>query len=74
MTAIDQSNKRSFTLVKFTYGDPAVPTIKRFVNVAADVVGTDGTFLAKEDMSVNFDAFTGVFDEKPIKMQLDQER
>lgn len=70
MTAVDQSNKRSFALVKFTYGDPGAPTIKRFVNVAADVTGTDGIFLAKEDMAINFDAFSGVFDEKPIKIQL----
>ena len=72
MTAIDQSNKRSFTLVKFTYGDPAGPTIKRFSNVAADVTGTDGIFLAKQDMAVSLDTLTGMFEEKPIKIQLDK--
>lgn len=72
MTAIDQSNKRSFTLFKFTFGDPAAPTIKRFVNVAANVTGTDGVFLAKSDIAVSFDAFSGVFDEKPIKIDLDK--
>ncbi len=72
MSAIDQSNKRSFTLVKFTYGDPGGPTISRFVNVAANVTGTDGIFLAKLDMGVRIDTFTGVFDEKPIQIRLDK--
>lgn len=72
MSAIDQSNKRSFTLVKFTYGDPGGPTISRFVNVAANVTGTDGEFLAKLDMGVRIDTFTGVFDEKPIQIRLDK--
>lgn len=72
MSAIDQSNKRSFTLVKFTFGDPAAPTVLRFVNVAADVTGSDGVFLAKPDMGVNIDMFTGVFDEKPVKIGLDK--
>lgn len=72
MTAINQSNKRSFTLVKFTFGDPAAPTVKRFANVAADVTGSDGVFLAKPDMAVIIDMFTGVFDEKPLKIRLDK--
>ena len=72
MTALDQSNKRSFALVKFTFGDPAAPTIKRFTNVAADVTGTDGVFVANQNMAVTLDAFSGVFDEKPIRIDMDK--
>lgn len=71
-TAIDQSNKRSFTLVKFTFADPAAPAVLRFANVAGDVTGSDGVFLAKPDMEILIDMFTGVFDEKPVKIKLDK--
>ncbi len=65
--AYEQSEKESFLLVTFTYGDPDAPTTALYTDWQEDYVGG---FISTPNMEVKLPENTGTFEEKPCTIEL----
>jgi len=67
--ALDQSNKFSYQLVKFTYGDPASPTYSAYTNWTDNIPG-DPVYASTPALLVKLPENVGTVENKQAKITL----
>lgn len=65
--AYAQSEKESFCLVTFEYGDPNSPTIARYTDWNEDYVGG---YVGTPAMKITLPENSGTFEERPLKIEM----